>query len=283
MALIIKNADVDKHQAKKVNYTTIVTDNNTTANEDADWINAAEAELDNDSSDVNVEALVDHAKDDNYAEFENPSDDELPQEIDVPEFELVEQGIKHQGVHYIHPDILEEMLNEKMTSRITELENLVEERKEEGYQEGYQEGTNKAKNDNESVLDNLAELVSSIENAFEAKTNDLESLITDAIFIGVTRILGEAIVNDNERINMIQNVVKTIGTLQPYTLRLSEYDYNILSAHNSEMKKFNIKNLISDDRVELGGCIIDTEKGIFDGRLEVQLARLKDVIDSKVD
>ena len=82
---------------------------------------------------------------------------------------------------------------------------------------------------------------------------------------------------------MIQNVVKTIGTLQPYTLRLSEYDYNILSAHNSEMKKFNIKNLISDDRVELGGCIIDTEKGIFDGRLEVQLARLKDVIDSKVD
>lgn len=263
MSVIIKNADIDSHQTKKVGYTSIVPDT---------------AKL-NDSFEVDEGIEFPDIE-----ETVTESNDNILPERDIPEeFEITELGIKHQGLMYIHPNKIDELVAGEVTEKVAELEIIVEQEKKSGFDEGLKNGATAAEEEQADKLEKMEELISSIEKSFELKVADVESILKDAIFTGVTRILGDALINDDERINMVHNVVKTISTSQPYTLRLSEHDYNILNNQKSDMKKFNSKTIISDHRVELGGCIVDTEKGIFDGRLEVQLARLKDVIDSKVD
>ena len=267
MSVIIKNAEIDTLVTKKVGYLTTPPENNSSQNksETTDY-----SELITDFSD-DVEITAD------------ANNDSIVEEEFAPEFEVLELGIKHHDIIYIHPDKIDDLVNEKVLEKKSELEVLVEQEKTSGFDEGVIKGIEATEEKQAENLNKINELILSIEKSFEAKVTDVESLLKDAIFSGVNRILGDSLVNDDVRIEMIRNVVKSISTTQPYTLRLSEYDYNLLNNQDNNIKKFNSKSIISDDRVELGGCIVDTEKGIFDGRLEVQLARLKDVIDSKVE
>jgi len=278
MALIIKNANIDQYITKKVSYSRTLDSESPSSEplnewlDDVDLHSANESEISDDST-YSVSNSLDSV---------NISNETLELKP-IQDFEVVDEGlaINHLGIKYIHPDRIDEIIEKTLIVKKQELNCLVEEQKEIGYFEGYEEGSEKAKSEYLQKITTLNNLILSIETEFERKVQNTEKLLTDAIFAGVTRILGNA--NDNDRVSMIQNVVKDIGSTKPYILRLSVHDYDLFITSNNDIPHFNTQSIIADDRVELGGCIIETEKGIFDGRLEVQLARLKDVIDSKVD
>lgn len=277
MAVIIKNAGVNVKQAKKLDYSIISDNKKSSKNTVLDWITPSNTEgLDS----VGVRyynELIQQSETDDIGGNELSSPDNANSSV-----ELIDRGIKYQGVDYIHPAEIDELVKKDLSLKVHEMEVMINEEKEIGYQDGYKEGIAKAEKDYDDKFQELTKLITSIDSAFEIKVKKFETFLTSAIFAAVARVLGDAVINDEDRISMVKNVVKTLKSTKPYVLRVSEYDYKIITGNNAEVRQFNTANIIADNRVELGGCIIETDKGIFDGRLEVQLARLKDVIDSKV-
>ncbi len=63
-------------------------------------------------------------------------------------------------------------------------------------------------------------------------------------------------------------------------VRVSPRDHELLAAEGLKPKNGDAHavELLADERVELGGCLIETGGGTLDGRLETQLKRLRDTL-----
>jgi flagellar assembly protein FliH len=90
-------------------------------------------------------------------------------------------------------------------------------------------------------------------------------------------MLGARAVERDAVAAIVREVVARVKQEEAILVRLHPQDCALLRALGADSGKalaFRAE-LVADDKVALGGCIVETEGGLLDGRIETQIERLR--------
>jgi flagellar assembly protein FliH len=78
----------------------------------------------------------------------------------------------------------------------------------------------------------------------------------------------------------VREVMRGVHERERLVVRVSPRDHALLAVDGFKPRNGDGQavELLADERVELGGCLIETGGGTLDGRLETQLKRLRDTL-----
>lgn len=155
--------------------------------------------------------------------------------------------------------------------------------KAEGSEQGYKEGQEKAQEEYQVLINDANAELARLEAEYTTRYNSMESEIVDAlleVFTKVTYTISE----DNKEIvlHLINQVMSNIESSGDYYIRVSKDDYPFIvenqgKIYNSTQKDINV-NIVEDQSLTKSQCIIETDGGIFDCSLDIQLEQLsKDI------
>ena len=162
-----------------------------------------------------------------------------------------------------------------------ELETIRLQAKEAGYEEGYQEGLLDGK---EQALQNAGGLLSllqaTVDEGVRIRTNSLKALEDD--FLKFSLLLADKIVKKNisEDVSWLTPIVKdalrSLGTVEQILVRLNPLDYALIQENGEGLHLATRVKLRfeSDSIVSPGGCLIESENGLIDARLEKRLGKI---------
>lgn len=222
-----------------------------------------------------AEAYVETEASTTAAEYSEQQPDETAT-VAKNDLQVVDDGLMYLGQKYIPVDIVDSEVESRILQAQNSMDEAMQEARERGHQEGLASGEEQGLKQYEEKRLALNELLVSINHAYESKVMENETLIVEAIFAAVAKVMGDELGQENGRVALIKNVFNQIKSNRPHLIKVAPADYTLLE--NDDSMYLNDVKIEADDRIESGGCIIETEKGTFDGRLEVQLARLRDTL-----
>jgi flagellar assembly protein FliH len=161
------------------------------------------------------------------------------------------------------------------------LDDAEKQARERGYEAGRAQGLNEAEAEFKSRVERLESIIAAFERARAECIAAAEDDAVAIAFEAVTRMLGIG----SASLDSIKAVVAEIGRSQPdcgpVVLRVHSSDYEALVAEpfvaalEDDQQKIR---LVEDPRVVLGGCIVETDRGALDARIETQLDRLRKIL-----
>ncbi|QEY18594.1 hypothetical protein D0C16_22970 [Cellvibrio sp. KY-GH-1] len=236
-------------------------------------------------SDAQGNSMLGHAKSEPAADFIEPA------RADAEGHSQDEAG---------YPNLTEQLagqnrlLNDEITRLTREIEALqtrysallaaqteIEERdKSKGYEIGYRAGVNQAALE---AKDRAVALVSAVDIFNYRLSEDLGLIQKDSILLAyeaLILIVGEYYKTPEFLNAVLQSAVSKIADRKNIKLHLSNEDYDLVKQMLTDnlFQLQGVADIVSDDRVKKGGCIIETENGIWDARLDSQLERIKDAL-----
>lgn len=150
----------------------------------------------------------------------------------------------------------------------------------EGLREGREEAQRELKALREADERKLAQLLASISGALDNRLAAMEGDLADLAFAAVCRLLGSgqepryAQAAVAQVLGQVRNARRVRVRVAPaeYQRLSNEMDMAVLLPAGAEV------TVEPDPAVRLGGCILATDAGEWDGRLETQLARLHEAL-----
>jgi flagellar assembly protein FliH len=162
-----------------------------------------------------------------------------------------------------------------------ELDALRAEAREGGWQEGREAGLAKAMAEHGAQLESLAALVRSLRRRLDEGIGELSQLGAEVVYEAVCKLLGQALATREGVSAAVREVVRRARDRTRLVLRVSTADYPMIREHLAtilEGLETGQVEVAADERVELGGCLLETAAGHLDGRLETQLANLRQAL-----
>ncbi|WP_067518761.1 HrpE/YscL family type III secretion apparatus protein [Endozoicomonas ascidiicola] len=141
---------------------------------------------------------------------------------------------------------------------------------------GYKEGMTKAREDQ---TDHMLKVVSRTINYL----SDIEDTLANILLSGVKKIIGEF--NQEElAVNLVKNALQHVRSEKHVTVRIPPAHYSAVQARLNEIladyKGVGFIDLVADPRLSAGDCIMESEIGVVDTSIEVQLKALQKRFDS---
>jgi len=154
------------------------------------------------------------------------------------------------------------------------------------YTQGFNEGQKIVKEKierefNEKLLKKYSELnnvISDLNDKAVQFDTQFEELVMNVAFILAETVIKREIEKESIIKNVLDESLKKVLGANEIIVRLNAKDYESIIV---EGKSFQMKDSFSqikfemDDRIELGGCLIESEIGNADGRISSQLTELK--------
>lgn len=177
--------------------------------------------------------------------------------------------------------VAEERGKSILQSAEEELEIVRLHAKEKGFEEGYQEGLAQGK---ETAIQEAKNLLSLLESTVEEATNlratGLESLEDD--FLKLSLLLADKIVKKqvNEDISWLEPIIRdalgALGSVDKIIVRVNPEDFELINENRSVLGLNSRVKIEFDEDLSIrqGGCLIESEKGLIDARLEKRLGKL---------
>lgn len=166
-----------------------------------------------------------------------------------------------------------------------EIESLKEESREEakksGYADGFKEGLLSVEKEHEDKMTDFDECISSIKQVFDKEVQGIEDICLELVFESIAKILGRELEKPEVITQIVKEVISKARETSCITLHVSRKDYDIIQENKQELESLvqGAKiDIVPDGRVMLGGCLLESPDGSLDGRLEMQIQRLKEVI-----
>lgn len=149
----------------------------------------------------------------------------------------------------------------------------------DGHSKGYAEGCNKAAGEYSQRLEEVENERIRLNEEFKAEYASIEPKIVGTILDVIENITG--IVYDGNRdiiIHLINRVLEEADASGEYIVKVSHDDYSFVLGKQARLyaassKDMNI-DIIEDRNLSSGQCIIETDGGIFDCSLDVQMEQL---------
>ena len=149
---------------------------------------------------------------------------------------------------------------------------------EDGYRDGYEAGAAEAKTERAAAAARQAEeferLIASAQQALAGQIEGAEDVLVEIAFAAVCKLLGDTAFTEEGARNLVRAAMREVRAKEGLVVRVAPADHRQLSLRPGEGRV----ELVADDRVALGGCIIETAGGTLDARLEVQLQQLVDTL-----
>lgn len=148
---------------------------------------------------------------------------------------------------------------------------------EEGLRDGVQMGREDAGAAARVQADALEKLGAAVAHACTQHRAAIESGAIEIAYAAVLRLIGERAGDRAVVADIVRRVLEQMPERTLHSIRVSPVDHALLQqgAHGLKLRG---ALLVADERVGLGGCIIDTDAGSLDGRLETQLSELKTLL-----
>jgi type III secretion protein L len=169
---------------------------------------------------------------------------------------------------------------EKSESYAEELRQQVESEALELRESSYREGKEKA----------LIEMTNLLLEAREIRDKTLSDTEQDILRLAIKlaeKIIGREIKTDKTTVvDIVSNALRNAKRQDKLTIRVSQTDYATVQdkfVELSQSSRTSYVDIVPDPRVSLGGCIIESEVGTIDARLETQLRVLEKALLGQTD
>lgn len=163
----------------------------------------------------------------------------------------------------------------------SEIQQLKQEASEKAYKEGYEQGFAGAKDEISERISLLNDACSQLTQKHERSLDDAEDDIVEIIYSSVCKLLCDSSLDSNSILPVVKRLAgRVISENKTINVHVSSSDYNDLAAILPSINENALHNInfISDDRVEYGGCIVESNSGNIDARLDVQLQKFKEIL-----
>ena len=152
--------------------------------------------------------------------------------------------------------------------------------KESAVKEGYEEGMNQAKADIENLRNSLGAFVSAKQEVFDYIAPDILEISVDI----AKKIIKKEIQQDPTII--LENIVDLLKTLSKeetrVTLRVNPEQAMLIKQKIPEVVEMAGSeakiNVISDENISYGGCMVTTTNGIIDATIETQMSIISEAL-----
>jgi len=168
---------------------------------------------------------------------------------------------------YLEAEEIITKAKEKAARIIQESKQVFEDEKKRGFKEGMDEG-------NKKVSEVLIETVDKTVKNFEHFENEIIDIVDKAL----KKILGK--IDEKDLIvRVVKNALEAVRNQKKVTLFVAANDATLirdqLDEILSEFPGINYIDIEVDQRLSPGGCRLETEIGVVDATLEVQLEAIK--------
>ncbi|OED39676.1 hypothetical protein AB833_14435 [Chromatiales bacterium (ex Bugula neritina AB1)] len=142
---------------------------------------------------------------------------------------------------------------------------------EQEKQRGYDDGVAESKIDQS---DHMLKVVSRTINYL----SEVEKALADILLSGVKKIIGEL---DQEElaVNLVRNALQHVRNEKQVTIRIPPSQIKMVKSKLneilSEYKGVGFIDLVADQRLSTGDCIMESDIGVVDASIDLQIAALK--------
>ena len=211
------------------------------------------------------------------------------EEIDKKDEEKIEEMQEEVALEPEPQEIISK--EEIMEQYIKEAEEQAKLRYDEEMNRAYNEGIEKAQIEANNIIEQakveyekiLNEIVEIKENAINEYKNELKSSEKDIIDLALE--ITEKIINyevnrsDDYIISVVEDAVNRVVNKKDVIVKLSTQDYYIVQANKklltARVKGFGEIELVLDESLDPGSCIVDTPLGVIDGSLQVRMDNIQ--------
>ncbi|MBC7380680.1 MAG: hypothetical protein H7346_25045 [Burkholderiaceae bacterium] len=162
------------------------------------------------------------------------------------------------------------------------VKNIFEQAREAGHEAGMKDAARQIREEIDAAMAQIGALAQGLGEARQDLYREIEDTAVEVIFTSVTRILGRAATDRQLAVEMVQNVISQVKDRERLLVRVSPKDYEIVQAalqRSESAGQFHGNfQLVADQLVQLGGCVIESDAGSLDARLEIQIKHLKDAL-----
>lgn len=201
---------------------------------------------------------------------------------DEPTIAPEEQSGDEMSIEPHLPAYVQTVSYEEYKERLgDELKALEDDARQRGLELGREQGRELGRAEFDEALNAFADLMESARAAFERSIDGIAELGVEVVFEAVAKIVGEMVLDKTATVAIVRDVIHRAKDRTNLIVRVSPRDWSLLKEGRAELLEgLNVGNveLLPDDTVEVGGCLLETPSGNLDGRLEVQLARLRDAL-----
>lgn len=161
-----------------------------------------------------------------------------------------------------------------------EAEVLFERRKLEGYNSGVAKMKEDLANERAQIQRELDAMKEALKSEYDTKLETMESDIVDAIIMVFNRVFDIQFENKKQiLLHLVNTTLMNVEVGKEFHIRVSTANYKFIESHIGDIKE-KIGNDISVEIVNdmsLGpeDCIIETESGVFNCGIDMELANLE--------
>ncbi len=159
---------------------------------------------------------------------------------------------------------------------------------DEGYQQAYELLTEDLNKNYEAKLNEKYEELNKIISELDEKMKVHENLFTEKVldfsFFIAEKVLHREIDNKSIIKKSLDDAVKKVIGANSVIIKLNPEEIEIMSEENEQLlngSSFSKITFEGDDRIEKGGCIVQTEIGSVDARISSQLNEIKKILESE--
>lgn len=170
-----------------------------------------------------------------------------------------------------------------------EAQNIRAQAQKEGYEQGLRDAQKESEADRQAVLEQCQEI---LEEARRSKIKIMESSIADmariAMAIAKKIIATEVMTNPNIITNIIREAIGFLDQASNIHVYVNPQEIEkVLSdvADNrlNEIGQKELRNeLVADKRVAIGGCVVESDVGIIDARLETRIEKVEQALQEVI-
>ena len=157
---------------------------------------------------------------------------------------------------------------------------------EMGYNQGVSEGRKTGEKTIEPVLTKFEKALSELERIKQNLSHMAEVEAVNLSLAIAKKIVGNEIsINKNVILNIVKEALKKVDGHENIKIKVNPLEFQIIEESRNELKKItncmeNIE-IIADHEISQGGCVIETNIGDIDARIEKQFKVVEDAF--KVD
>lgn len=151
----------------------------------------------------------------------------------------------------------------------------------QGMQDGYSEGIQKANAESEAALAQYAQKEEQLQRQYEQRLEEMEPYLIREL-TGIYEHVFEVELSQYRNIlqHLIASTLRAVEMSEHYLVHVSEQDYSYVSMQKPQIieegcVKNSLLEIVEDRTLAKNECLIETESGIFDCSLSVQLTELK--------
>jgi len=160
------------------------------------------------------------------------------------------------------------------------LKRAAEEGYEKGYRDGLQKGRQQGLDTSSQIIEEAVRIRQRAVNEKEKTVREAEHRIVEIILEIAKKVLGEQVRVDKEAIlGPVQKALEKCSFSRKVTMRVAPEDYETVSLSKNklmlEMEGVSEFEIMMENTLSPGSCVLETEAGYINSGVEVQLERIE--------